>query len=130
MLLSQREHSRWSFIPSAYWRVTVGVDSRPPFRATVVALRDVPLATAASFTPQGELKPDVQVVQLDAEKAEQLKAYLERQRGVVQAVEVTPVTRKPPAPFTTSTLQQAANAKLKLGAAAVTKLAQTLYENG
>lgn len=130
MLLSQREHSRLAFIPAAYWRVTVGVDSRPPFRATVVALRDVPLARAASFTPQGGLKPEVQVVQLDAEKAEQLKAYLERQRGVVQAVDVTPVTRKPPAPFTTSTLQQAANAKLKLGAAVVTKLAQTLYENG
>ncbi|BDP44497.1 hypothetical protein DAETH_44660 (plasmid) [Deinococcus aetherius] len=130
MLLSQREQSRLAFVPASYWRVTVGVDSCPPFRATVVALRDVPLATAASFTPQGELKPDVQVVQLDAGKAEQLKAYLERQWGVVQAVEVTPVTRKPPAPFTTSTLQQAANARLKLGAATVTKLAQALYENG
>jgi len=130
MLLAQREQSRLAFVPAGYWRVTVQVGSQPPFRATAVALRDVPLATASSFTPQGHLKPDLRVTQLDAEKASQLTAYLDRQSATVQSAEVTPVTRKPPAPFTTSTLQQAANAKLKLGAAAVTKLAQTLYEAG
>lgn len=130
MLLAQREQARLVFIPAGYWRVTAQVGSHPPFQTVVVAVRDTPLATASSFTPRGELKDGLHVTQLDAVKAEQLVAYLNRQHAEVQQVEVTPVTRRPPAPFTTSTLQQAANAKLKLGAADVTKLAQGLYEGG
>ena len=130
MLLAQREQSRLRFVPSVFWRVGVTVDSQPPFSAVVSALKDVPLATAASFTATGELKPGLNVAQLDTEKAKQLVAYLERQHAVVRDVTVSPVVRRPPSPLTTSGLQQAANAKLKLGAAQVTKLAQTLYEAG
>jgi len=45
---------------------------------------------------------------------------------------VTPKQRqqKPPAPFTTSTLQQTASSHLKLSPDATMKLAQTLYESG
>ncbi|GAA5533831.1 type I DNA topoisomerase [Deinococcus aluminii] len=130
MLLAQREQARLAFVPAGYWRVTARVGSQPPFQAVVVAVRDTPLATAASFDAQGQVKAGLNVMQLDAVKAEQLVTYLNRQQASVQQVEVTPVTRKPPAPFTTSTLQQAANARLKLGAAEVTKLAQSLYEGG
>ncbi len=130
MLLSKREQARLSFVPSAFWRITAVIGSTPAFRATVTALRGVPLATAASFTAQGQLKPDLEVAQLDTQKAEQLVEYLHRQQAVVQRIEVTPVVRRPPPPLTTSGLQQAANAKLKLGAAQVTSLAQRLYEGG
>ncbi|AZI45195.1 type I DNA topoisomerase (plasmid) [Deinococcus psychrotolerans] len=130
MLLSQREQSRLSFVASAFWRVGVTVKSQPTFKAQVTAIRGVALATAASFTPQGQLKPDSNVTQLDQEKAVQLVSYLNRQQAVVSAVTLSPVVRRPPPPLTTSGLQQAANAKLKLGAAQVTKLAQSLYEQG
>ncbi|AZI44035.1 type I DNA topoisomerase [Deinococcus psychrotolerans] len=130
MLLSQREQSRLSFVPSAFWRVGVTVKSQPAFKAQVTAIRGVALATAASFTASGQLKPGLNVTQLDQEKAAQLVEYLNRQQAVVSAVTLSPVVRRPPPPLTTSGLQQAANAKLKLGAAQVTKLAQTLYEQG
>ena len=130
MLLAVREHARLAFVPSGFWRVGVTVQSRPAFRAQVSALRGVPLATAASFTPEGMLKPGLDAQQLDAVKAGQLVDYLERQQAVVQAVTLSPVVRRPPPPLTTSGLQQAANARLKLGAEQVTKLAQSLYEAG
>ncbi|GAA3995871.1 hypothetical protein GCM10022631_02730 [Deinococcus rubellus] len=130
MLLAQREQSRLRFVPSVFWRVGVTVESQPPFNAVVTALKDVPLATAASFTASGALKPDLNVAQLDAQKAAQLVAYLDRQQATVRDVTVSPVVRRPPPPLTTSGLQQAANAKLKLGVAQVTKLAQALYEAG
>jgi DNA topoisomerase I len=130
MLLSVREQAQLAFVPSAFWRVTVKVQSRPAFRASVSALRGVPLATAASFTPEGQLKPGLDAAQLDATKAAQLSEYLLRQQAVVRDVTLSPVVRRPPPPLTTSGLQQAANARLKFGAAQVTKLAQSLYESG
>ncbi len=129
-LLAQREQARLAFVPSAYWRVTARVTARPAFQAAVTHVRGTPLATASSFTSAGHLKPDVTVTQLDATKAGQLVTYLNGRPAEVTHAEVTPVTRRPPPPFTTSTLQQAANARLKLGAAEVTRLAQGLYENG
>ncbi len=130
MLLAGREHARLAFVPSGFWRVGVTVQSKPMFRAQVTALRGVPLATAASFTPEGVLRPGLNVAQLDPVKAAQLVEYLHRQQAVVSHVTLSPVVRRPPPPLTTSGLQQAANAKLKLGAEQVTKLAQRLYEAG
>lgn len=48
----------------------------------------------------------------------------------VAKVDVTPGKRNPPAPFTTSTLQQDANAKLGFGARATMASAQKLYQAG
>lgn len=48
----------------------------------------------------------------------------------VQDIEVSPGKRNPPAPFTTSTLQQDANAKLGFGARATMSSAQKLYQSG
>ncbi|WP_322790176.1 DNA topoisomerase, partial [Pseudokineococcus marinus] len=42
----------------------------------------------------------------------------------------TPSTRRPVAPFTTSTLQQEASRKLRSNARATMRTAQSLYENG
>lgn len=41
-----------------------------------------------------------------------------------------PATRKPSAPFTTSTLQQEASRKLSMSVSRTMRIAQTLYENG
>ena len=48
----------------------------------------------------------------------------------VKSVEANPVTRKPPAPFITSTLQQEASRKLGFGAKRTMQAAQKLYEAG
>lgn len=48
----------------------------------------------------------------------------------VDRLEKKPGTRRPSAPFTTSTLQQEASRKLSMGVARTMRVAQSLYENG
>ena len=48
----------------------------------------------------------------------------------VKTVEEKPTVRKPVPPFTTSTLQQEANRKLRLSARDTMRAAQALYERG
>jgi DNA topoisomerase-1 len=64
---------------------------------------------------------------------EEAQAFLETLSGAtftVTNVTKTPGTRNPGAPFTTSTLQQDANAKLGFGSKATMSSAQKLYQDG
>ena len=58
------------------------------------------------------------------------KASVESGRFTVGEVETRPLTRNPPPPFTTSTLQQEAARKLGFSASHTMRLAQGLYEDG
>lgn len=58
------------------------------------------------------------------------KADVEAARFTVESVETKPVTRNPPPPFTTSTLQQEAARKLGFSASHTMRIAQQLYEDG
>ncbi|MEP6785919.1 MAG: type I DNA topoisomerase [Sphingomonadales bacterium] len=58
------------------------------------------------------------------------KAAVEGGRFSVADVETKPLTRNPPPPFTTSTLQQEASRKLGFSASHTMRLAQGLYEDG
>ena len=58
------------------------------------------------------------------------KKAVEEGRFTVTSVETRPLTRNPPPPFTTSTLQQEAARKLGLSASVTMRLAQNLYEDG
>ena len=62
------------------------------------------------------------------DKAEAARAQVQAAKLVVQSVERKRVRRNPPAPFTTSTLQQDASRKLGLSAQQIMRLAQQLYE--
>ncbi|CAM3034529.1 DNA topoisomerase 1 [Sphingomonas antarctica] len=62
--------------------------------------------------------------------AEAAKAAVEAGRFTVADVETKPLSRNPPAPFTTSTLQQEAARKLGFSATHTMRLAQGLYEDG
>ncbi|KXK46717.1 MAG: DNA topoisomerase 1 [Bacteroidetes bacterium ADurb.Bin141] len=60
-------------------------------------------------------------------------AFLEKQKNAVftiESLEKKPATRKPSAPFTTSTLQQEASRKLGFAVATTMSIAQKLYESG
>ncbi len=60
-------------------------------------------------------------------------AFLESLNGAtftVSDIQTNPGTRNPTAPFTTSTLQQEANAKLGMGSRATMSAAQKLYQDG
>jgi DNA topoisomerase-1 len=58
------------------------------------------------------------------------KAAVEAGRFAVASVETKPLTRNPPPPFTTSTLQQEAARKLGFSASHTMRVAQALYEDG
>ncbi|WP_442681442.1 type I DNA topoisomerase [Sphingomonas sp. ASY06-1R] len=58
------------------------------------------------------------------------KADVEAGRFTVTSVETKPLTRNPPPPFTTSTLQQEAARKLGFSASHTMRVAQDLYEQG
>ena len=62
--------------------------------------------------------------------AEELEADLDQEKFVVVKHEKSPSESRPNAPFTTSTLQQAASSKLKLSVRKTMSVAQQLYEDG
>ena len=66
----------------------------------------------------------------DRGTAEAAKKAVEQGGFTVASVETKPLTRNPPPPFTTSTLQQEAARKLGLSASRTMRLAQDLYEDG
>jgi DNA topoisomerase-1 len=72
------------------------------------------------------------VVALDETTAENLAAALRDPSTAftVTGLETKPYTRRPAAPFTTSTLQQEAARKLRFSARQTMSVAQGLYENG
>ena len=112
-LVTDSETAIRTFVPEAYWSI-MGT-----FRAEGGTF------TAKLTRWQGK-KPHLKS-QADAE------AILTALRDVsfhIEAVMPKQRQQKPPAPFTTSTLQQTASSHLKLSPDATMKLAQTLYENG
>ena len=132
--LARRELARMNHVAADYWRIAArimpGVTGGEPFVATVVSIRGQPLAGPKDYGSDGQLKADSPALVLTAEQAAQIVDFL-KERGVkVKAREVSPYSTKPPPPFTTSTLQQAASKALKMGPKKTMEIAQKLYENG
>src|SRR5206468_10467934 len=91
----------------------------------------VKLATGKDFDERtGKLAEGKSVVLLDEAKATRLRERLLKERWTVSSSEEKPGLRRPAAPFTTSTLQQEANRKLRLSARDTMRTAQSLYEEG
>jgi DNA topoisomerase I len=66
----------------------------------------------------------------DKGSADAAKKIVEDGRFTVASVETKPLSKNPPPPFTTSTLQQEAARKLGFSASHTMRLAQSLYEDG
>ncbi|MCX6478544.1 MAG: DNA topoisomerase, partial [Micrococcales bacterium] len=83
-----------------------------------------------SFNDKGELV--AKVLLLDEEKATALAEAIRTPNIPVEviSVEAKPSTRRPAAPFTTSTLQQEASRKLRMSAKQTMDTAQSLYQDG
>ena len=134
-LIVEREHERIRFRRAIYWSIEAMCEkSGVGFEARLTSVAGKRVATGKDFDPatgsllSGDRKTEV--VQLDAEKAEALRARLNGQPWKTVEVEEKPVSRKPPAPFITSTLQQESNRKLGLSARETMQVAQSLYEQG
>src|SRR5690606_29335113 len=89
------------------------------------------LATGRDFGWDGRLKESSSEVRvLDESEANRLAEALAGTALTVSSAESKPYTRKPYAPFMTSTLQQEAGRKLRFSSERTMRIAQRLYENG
>ena len=131
-LLVQRERERRAFKTAKYWDLKALLNhEKIDFEAKLITLKGEKLATGSDFDPKtGQLIKGKKVIVLNEEEAIALKERLTGKPWQVIDQEEKPTTRKPYAPFTTSTLQQEANRKLGLGARDTMRIAQSLYENG
>jgi DNA topoisomerase-1 len=135
-LVVDRERERMAFRAATYWDLDGTFDAGEKhadrmFPARLHSVDDARVARGSDFTSLGELRQtSTPLVRLDRTRAEALVEALRDTTFGVRSVERKPYTRRPYAPFRTTTLQQEASRKLGLGAAQTMSVAQRLYENG
>ena len=136
-LIVDRERERMAFRSASYWDLDAILDAGPeaepplfPARLTRVGERRV--AQGRDFDSRGSLitKDHDQLVRLDEDQARALEDSLRSAAFAVDGVESKPYTRRPYAPFRTTTLQQEAGRKLGFTAQRTMSVAQELYEAG
>jgi DNA topoisomerase-1 len=115
-LIVDREREIELFKSQEYWQVSANFEADgTPFNARLVAL-DGNKLDRLSIGDKGS--------------ADAAKKVVEDGRFTVVSVETKPLSKNPPPPFTTSTLQQEAARKLGFAASHTMRLAQSLYEDG
>ena len=131
-LLVNRERQRQSFKQGGYWDLKASLEQeKTPFESKLVTLGGLKIATGSDFDENtGQIAEGRHVILLNEAEAEALKEKLQDQPWTVNSVDERAVKRKPSPPFTTSTLQQEANRKLRMGARQTMRIAQSLYEQG
>lgn len=114
-LVCDREGEIERFIRQEYWQIaaTLATNSKEQYQARLV-----------SFEGNKLSKLDI----ANGEQAGDIKAMLEGATFKASTVEAKPVKRSSGPPFTTSTLQQAASAKLGFSPNRTMQIAQKLYE--
>ncbi len=131
-LLVNKERQRRAFRQGSYWDLKALLEQKKiSFDSRLVSLAGVKVATGSDFDPNtGQIIAGRQVRLLSEAEARELRERLLDKPWTVTDLEERPVVRKPAAPFTTSTLQQEANRKLRLSARDTMRTAQSLYEQG
>ena len=134
-LVVDRERERMRFRVASYWDLEGTFDAgekhdQRMFPAKLHSVDETRVARGGDFGPDGELKDATKVVHLTKTRAEALSDALRDTDFVVRSVESKPYTRRPYAPFRTTTLQQESSRKLGFGASRTMSIAQRLYENG
>ncbi|MBO3085105.1 type I DNA topoisomerase [Cellulomonas fengjieae] len=132
-LVVERERERMAFVAADYWDVTgtfaVEDSAEPAFTARLTSVDGRRVATGRDFADDGRLR-SADVAHLDEARATSLVSGLAEADFSVASLETKPYTRRPAAPFTTSTLQQEASRKLRMASRQTMRTAQSLYENG
>ncbi len=114
-LICEREHEIEKFKTREYWSIIADMmpASNQIFKATLNRIADNKLDKFAVTS---------------ATQAEELVADLKKHSYSITDIEKKQQRRNPPAPFTTSSLQQEASRKLGFGAKRTMQIAQKLYE--
>src|SRR3954449_6264792 len=137
-IIVSRERERMAFRSAGYGDVPGEPDasvcnvqgSPPTFTAKLNSVDGRRVATGRDFDSLGAVKKPDEVLVLDEAGAGALATGLRGAQLAVSSVEQKPYTRRPYAPFMTSTLQQEAGRKLRFSSERTMSIAQRLYENG
>lgn len=147
-MIVERERERMAFVSAGYWDLTAQLSAPDrasdthavtTFPAKLVEVNGQRIAQGRDFDDKGQLKSGKatqNVMVLDEAGAHSLAEALQGLQGgagqglAVTSVEEKPYTRRPYAPFMTSTLQQDAANKLHFSSDRTMRIAQKLYENG
>ncbi|MDD4333749.1 MAG: type I DNA topoisomerase [Candidatus Pacebacteria bacterium] len=115
-LICEREEEIEKFVPSEYWTVSAFFSkNKVVFESILSKIKDK--------------KIDKLFIKNEKE-AEEIEKELKTAEYKIDKIEAKELKRYPQPPFTTSSLQQEANKKLKLPAKMTMSLAQKLYEKG
>ncbi len=131
-LIVARERERMAFVAATFWDLlgTFGTAAGAEFEATLVSVRGRKIPSTRDFDPATGRLRDESLLSLDESAAVELVEQLRGACFQVATVEDKPYTSRPYPPFTTSTLQQEANRKLRFTARRTMQVAQSLYETG
>ena len=131
-MLVDRERARMRFKSAQYWDLTATftTEAQQSFSARLHTIDGQRIAEGRDFDPDtGKLvKEGVQLV--GEAQARSIAEQLESREFEILSAEEKAFTRSPAPPFTTSTLQQEGNRKLRFDAKRTMRAAQRLYENG
>lgn len=131
-VIVDRERARMRFKKAAYWdAVAVLNANETAFEAKLIRTKEGLVATGKHFDETtGELHTREGITVLDEARARAIAEACRVGTWTVREVQEKQTSRKAPAPFTTSTLQQEANRKLGLSSKESMSIAQKLYEQG
>jgi len=138
-MIVERERERMAFRSADYWDLDCTMATRGPdaagagtgieFTARLLEVDGRRVALGRDFGDDGRPSRD-DVLVLDEASAGAIRDDLVGGSATVESVEPKPYTRRPSAPFTTSTFQQEAGRRLKLSASRAMHAAQGLYQKG
>jgi DNA topoisomerase-1 len=135
-LVVDREKERMAFRTAGYWDLllTVGTSSdiATQFECKLKRVGGKTIAEGSSFDSVGALRAGKNDRVLTEAEAQSLVGAIATAGTpiTVTKMETKPYTKRPAAPFTTSTLQQEAIRKLRFSSKQTMSIAQRLYENG
>ena len=127
-LVVERERERMRFVARPYWDV-LGTFDPGTFEARLVARRR-PARRAGPRLRLGRTARAATSSCSARSDARRSPSGSTAPRSSVRSVDEKPYTRRPAAPFRTSTLQQEASRKLRFSSQTTMRVAQRLYENG
>jgi len=130
-IVVERERERMAFSSAGYWSLNAELTTPTPetFSAALLEVKGRRVAGSQHFDDAGAVtSPEVTV--LDEAAAVALSSALANESLTVESVKPKPYSRRPAAPFITSTFQQAAGGRLKMSSLRAMRAAQNLYQKG
>lgn len=127
-LIVEREKARLAFVETIYCSLDATLDLPTTVVATLRSIDSVPVAKSSDIDDAGVVAPPAELLLRDAatELAEQIRVT----SLVVSDSQTERYTRKPRAPYTTSTLLQDVMNRLKISTSAAQTILNQLHEKG